>query len=311
MSNVQKTYDRGVNYAAKQRRLEEDEKELEELMKQYNAYRNGEEVEEDQTEEDEVEELEEEEEVVEEVVEEEDDNEEEDEEEPVQNEKPQDPWEKRYGDLRRHAAKKEAELKARIEALEGKVGNGDMPDLDENIEQWRSKYPQIAAIVEGIAEKKAAEKFEGFADMKRDATRAKAEALIMEKHPDFDQLREDGSDLHVWAAEQPKWISDALYVNEDDGLAVVRVLDLYKADRGLNKPKKVVKKTKAKDAVKSVSKRRGARVNVDSQEGTFSESQVNKMSDQEFEENYDKIQKAMKEGKFIYDMSQPARQNFR
>lgn len=308
MSNIETTFDRGMNYAAKQARIKRDEEELAEMMKQYNAARNGEVQEEDIVEEEEAEELEVEAEEVE--VSEDDADVSSDEAEEEDEEEVKDPWEKRYGDLRRHAAKKEAELKKKIAALEGKVEQGEIPTIDENIEQWRSKYPDIAAIVERIAEKKAAEKFEGFADMKRDATREKAESIIMKAHPDFDKLREDGSDLHAWAAEQPSWISNALYENEDDGMAVVRVLDLYKSDRGLTE-KKATKKKANVDAVKSVSKKAGSKVKADSGEGTIRESDVNKMSDQEFEDNYDRIQKAMKEGKFVYDMSTPARQNFR
>ena len=33
--------------------------------------------------------------------------------------------------------------------------------------------------------------------------------------PDFDELRES-DDFHNWAEEQPKWVQDALYENQDD-----------------------------------------------------------------------------------------------
>lgn len=308
MSNVEKVFDRGMNYAAKQARIQKDEAELAEMMKAYNG-ETTEVEEDDQIEEEEIEVEEDVEEVQEDLLAQEDsDDEDEEEVQPDQ----KDPWEKRYGDLRRHAAKREQELKAKIAALENGQGDQSIPTLDENIEQWRSKYPDIAAIVERIAEKKANEKFEMFADMKRDATREKAEAVIMKKHPDFDKLREDGSDLHAWAAEQPKWIADALYVNEDDGMAVVRVLDLYKADRGLTAPaKKKVDNSAKKDAMKTVTKRTGSKVATDTKEGQIRESEVEAMSDEEFEKNYDRIQEAMKKGTFIYDRSVPARQNFR
>ena len=41
--------------------------------------------------------------------------------------------------------------------------------------------------------------------------------------------------------------------------------------------------------------------------GQISESEVSKMSTQEFEERQDEITKAMRTGKFIYDMSGNAR----
>ena len=38
--------------------------------------------------------------------------------------------------------------------------------------------------------------------------------------------------FHDWAEEQPKWVQDALYENADDPASVVRVIDLYKSDKG-------------------------------------------------------------------------------
>ena len=36
----------------------------------------------------------------------------------------------------------------------------------------------------------------------------------MRLHPDFDEIR-DGDEFHEWAEDQPKWVQDALYENDD------------------------------------------------------------------------------------------------
>ena len=59
----------------------------------------------------------------------------------------------------------------------------------------------------------------------------KAEVELMRIHPDFDQIRES-DDFHNWAEEQPKWVQNALYENQEDAKSA-RAIDLYKVDRGI------------------------------------------------------------------------------
>lgn len=283
--------DRGSNYAAKQARIEKDEKELEKLME-------GREVQEDEVEEV-AEETEESTEV--EAVEEEDDSE-------LSREEKS--FKKRYGDLRRHMAEKEKEWKDKLESATSQPESIRAPKSDEDIEAWARKYPDVAAIVETIADKKASERFasaEGrfkeLDEAKYEATRTKAETAIRKAHADFDELREADA-FHDWVDVQPKWVRDALYENSDDADSVVRVLDLYKVDNGLTPSDK---KARAKDAAKTVTKTRRASIDANDSGSMIKESDVAKMSDKQFEDRYDAIQEAMTSGKFIYDVSGKAR----
>lgn len=66
-------------------------------------------------------------------------------------------FKKRYGDIRKHLAAKEKEWQEKFEALE-KMQNKQTivpPKTEEDIEEWASKYPDVAGIVETIAAKKA------------------------------------------------------------------------------------------------------------------------------------------------------------
>jgi hypothetical protein len=231
-------------------------------------------------------------------------------------EEPSDPEEKsfkkRYGDLRRHMAEKEKEWDEKFKALEENKNTKQLlpPKSDEDIAQWASKYPDIAAIVETIATKKADEKlskyknqFEEYEKMTQETARERAHNAIRDSHPDFDELRQS-EDFHAWVDEQPKWVQDSLYVNEDDAKAVIRILDLFKVDKGLNPS---AKKAKVKEAASIVTPKTKASVDFTEDNAKVYESQVAKMSAEAYEKNEQKILEAMRKGNFVYDVSGGAR----
>ncbi len=186
-----------------------------------------------------------------------------------------------------------------------------LPKSDEDIEQWAADYPDVAAIVETIAMKKAAEqstaleeRMKAIDEMQTSATKEKAEAALMHMHPDFDEIR-DSDDFHNWAEEQPKWVQDALYENDNDARSAARAIDLYKADMGIAEAKK---SKSNKDAAKSVTAKNTRNKPQEDESSTYlRESQVDKMSAQEYEKHADEIMDAIRSGKFIYDLSGSAR----
>ena len=221
-------------------------------------------------------------------------------------------FKKRYGDLRRHMQEKEKEWNDKFDVFEKRMEKESIvpPKSDEDIEQWAKQYPDVAGIVETIAAKKAQEMFskadarlQELDNAKSEAERVKAENAIRKSHDDFDDLRAS-DEFHNWAEEQPKWVQDALYENADDPASVVRVIDLYKGDKGLTK---TAKKAKAKDAASTVTRRGKASVDVEDANDVIRESDVAKMSDRDFEARADEINKAIRSGKFVYDVSGNAR----
>ena len=186
-----------------------------------------------------------------------------------------------------------------------------LPKSEDDLRAWAEQYPDVYKIVETIAIKKAQEQTTGVEErlkrvdeMERRVAREKAEAELMRLHPDFDQIR-DEDDFHQWAEEQPKWVQDALYNNDTDARAAARAIDLYKADKGISKK---VKEDTSRDVAKSVGTRSGRTTpNSEGTEGMIYESQVAKMSVQEYEARADDIQKAIRSGKFVYDVSGSAR----
>ena len=219
-------------------------------------------------------------------------------------------FKKRYGDLRRHMADKDKKTEERIKALEDQLSKATrnelvLPKSEDEIAEWTKKYPDVAGIVETIADKKARERssdldkrLENIEKMRVEAVKEKAEAELMKLHPDFSQIREDDK-FHDWAEDQPKWVQDALYENVDDAKSVARVIDLYKIDAGIT-TKKGESKRSAASAVNTRSK---ASPTADESNNYIRESQVDKMSDKEYAKNQEAIMEAMRTGKFVYDLS--------
>jgi len=225
-------------------------------------------------------------------------------------------FKKRYSDLRRHQQKQAEEFKAELAAMKSQLEKATkkemkLPKSDEDIEQWAADYPDVAAIVETIAMKKAAEqstaleeRMKAIDEMQTSATKEKAEAALMQMHPDFDEIR-DSDEFHNWAEEQPKWVQDALYDNDNDARSAARAIDLYKADMGIAEAKK---SKSGKDAAKSVTAKNTRNKPQEDESSTYlRESQVEKMSAHEYEKHADEIMEAIRSGKFIYDLSGSAR----
>jgi len=223
-------------------------------------------------------------------------------------------FKKRYSDLRRHQQKQTDELKAEINNLKIQLEQStkkqmQLPKSDEDIESWAKEYPDVAAIVETIAIKKAneqqaslEERVKALDDMQQSVSKQRAETELLQMHPDFDEIRND-DDFHAWAEEQPQWVQNALYENDNDARSAARAIDLYKADKNIT-----AKKSSSKDAAKSVStKGKRSKPTSDDSGNSYKESDVQRMSAKEYEKHSDDIMEAIRNGKFIYDVSGSAR----
>ena len=221
-------------------------------------------------------------------------------------------FKKRYGDLRRHSQKKEEEFNAKIAALEAQVNKAAkqelvLPKTDEELEAFTKEHPDIASIIETIAEKKSKasataleERMAEFEELRINAQKEKAEAELVKIHPDFIEIRQDDT-FHTWAEAQPKWVQDALYENVDDAKSVARVIDLYKIDKGITNKKRASPSEKA--AASSVKTKSAAAPEPDEAANMIRESEVAAMSIKEYEKRQEEILDAQRNGRFIYDMS--------
>ena len=224
-------------------------------------------------------------------------------------------FKKRYGDLRRHNQEKEKQFQEQLDALKGQLDKATkkemkLPKSDADINEWAKEYPDVAAIVETIAMKKAKEQSDSLTARikeidERDANsvKEKAEVELLRLHPDFSDIRES-DDFHDWAEEQPKWVQNALYENDNDAKSAARAIDLYKGDRGIGKTKA---KSDDAGAAKAISTKSKTSVSENVKGVSYRESVVEKMSAQEYEKKADDIMEAIRSGNFVYDVSGNAR----
>lgn len=222
-------------------------------------------------------------------------------------------FKKRYGDLRRHMQQQMSGKDAEIAKLQEALGQATrkqikFPKSDSEVAEWVEKYPDVAKIIDTIAQRRV---IEGQRTLeKRHGTRVAALEQKLEReaaqkelqllHPDFDVIRQDPK-FHDWVALQPSNISDALYKNNTDAKAAARAIDLYKQDQGIKSKRKADRASAAQSVGRTTTSAPNTR------NARFSESSVEKMSAVEYEKNEEAIQKSIREGTFEYDLSGGAR----
>lgn len=225
-------------------------------------------------------------------------------------------FKKRYGDLRRYMQQTVESKEKELETLRKQIQEKEkkefkLPTSEEEIEAWASKYPEVAKIVDSIAQKRAKEassevenSMSDLRKMKAQLEREKAEHQLKTMHPDFDSIRQS-KQFHDWVSAQPSYIKDALYKNENDAIAAARAIDLYKSDMGMIKQKRSDAQLQ-KDAAQAVSKSSKGNPS-NSSAGKWSESKVASLTAHEYEKHEDDILDAIRQGKFVYDMTGGAR----
>ena len=225
-------------------------------------------------------------------------------------------FKKRYGDLRRHSQEKEREFQKQLDDLKVQLEKATkkeikFPKTEEEIDEWTKEYPDVAGIVETIAIKKAKEQSDALEERIKEidelnarTSKERAEVELLKLHPDFADIRES-DDFHDWADEQPKWVQDALYENNEDARSAARAIDLYKADRNIGRENKSKSDKSAAQAV--TTKTQKSIPDTENKSAKIKESDVQNMSADEYEKNSDMIMEAIRAGNFIYDISGSAR----
>ena len=212
-------------------------------------------------------------------------------------------FKKRYDDLKRHydsTVNKHKDdvtkLKRQLEESAEKV----LPKTKEEIEAWRTKYPDVYDVIETIAHTKADEKAKKIQTELKElesqqavVQRDKAEVELAKYHSDYDVIRADDK-FHKWVSEQDSTIQGWLYDNTSNAKLAARAIDLYKVDTGYGK-KKSNKSLEASKSVTSTSKR-----DIDTaSKRTWKVSDIAKMKPHEFAKYEKDIDLARVEGRIV------------
>ena len=218
-------------------------------------------------------------------------------------------YKKRYDDLKKHYDSKLNEFKSREqELLEEAASNRPAykaPKSPEELEKFRTDYPDVYDVVETVAhmesETKAKvleERLSKLQERETELIRESAEKRLMDKHPDFEDIR-NSDDFHDWAKEQPKSIQDWIYKNADDADLASRAIDLFKKDIGMDLPKTKSSSTKpTKGSAADMVSTKTTSVEPQQQK-VWSEKEIAAMSMAEYDKHESAITEAWAQGRII------------
>ena len=221
-------------------------------------------------------------------------------------------YKKRYDDLKRYYDKKlgewtskEGDLKSQIRENRPKY---TPPKSKEELDSFKKEYPDIYGVVETVSHLQSQNEMKDLQEevtslKKRNEALAQREAQLelSRIHPDFTTIKES-DDFHNWAESQPMEIKSWIYENNSDGKLAARAVDLYKKDRGLGSDKKTTTTTSDKDAGGAdLLVKTSEQIQPSNQKKMWKKSDINKMSDQEFERYEKDIMIAQREGRLFND----------
>tara|TARA_R110002126_G_scaffold209190_3_gene355857 strand:- start:2530 stop:3375 length:846 start_codon:yes stop_codon:yes gene_type:complete len=213
-------------------------------------------------------------------------------------------FKKRYDDLKRHydstVNKHKDEVSSLKTQLDDHADKIQLPKSKDELEAWRTKYPDVYDVIETIAYTKADEKSKkmeaNLKDLETEQVKVKkekAEIELAKIHPDYNDLRKNES-FHKWVEEQDSQIKSWLYDNDTNAALAARAIDLYKVDSGTSK-KKADNTLEASKSVTSTSKKE---VDV-SNKKIWKLSEISKMKPNQFTKFEKEIDLARKEGRIV------------
>lgn len=216
-------------------------------------------------------------------------------------------YKKRYDDLKKHYDQKLNEFRQREEQLKAEARAAQpayqAPKSEEDLARFKEQYPDLYDTVETVAHMRSQQEIEAIRQKmsaiearEMEIAKREAEAALKERHPDFDEIRGDDA-FHEWAKEQPDQIQAWIYNNPDNVTLAVKALDLYKLETGqtTQKQRGRPRKEQQGSAADMVSTKT---TSVDSQQKKiWTESEIAKMSLDQFDKYEEEIREAMIEGR--------------
>lgn len=218
-------------------------------------------------------------------------------------------YKKRYDDLKAHYDSKLTEFKSREqELLEEAAQNRPQyvaPKSPEDLERFRSQYPDVYEVVETVAHMQSSERTKSLEEKlaileerETNLITKQAEDRLLQNHPDFEELK-NSDEFHDWAKAQPQSIQNWIYNNANDGDLASRALDLFKRDMGIGSSRATQpSSTKSKKSAADMVSTKTTAVEP-KQDKIWTEREITKMSIDEFDRFEDEIGKAIHEGRIV------------
>jgi hypothetical protein len=216
-------------------------------------------------------------------------------------------YKKRYDDLKKHYDNSLTNFRTREQELLQQVTETQpdyiAPKTPEELEQFKSQYPDVYEVVESVAHLQSEEKLatlqgrlDAMQDRESEILKREAEKDLLTKHPDFDELR-GSNEFHDWAESQPEEIKDWIYNNPNNATLASKAIDLFKAENGLPLEKSTPPKSR-KDAADLVSTKTTQPADV-TQPKIWTQKEIAALSMDEYDRMETEIDKALEEGRII------------
>ena len=192
-------------------------------------------------------------------------------------------FKKRYGDLRRHSQKQEAEFKARLEALEGtEDSHSELPTTAEELAEFKEKYPDVFKMVKGVVLEEntpVQAEIDKLTLAKAEADEAIAKKNLYKLHPDLDEVN-NSTEFKNWydtkPSRQKEFIAEVLFESDDVDSAAALITQ-FKDETGYGK-KKRGRPTKGTSAAESVKASTTPEPAQTSEERVWTESEIASMT---------------------------------
>lgn len=233
-------------------------------------------------------------------------------------------WKKRHDDVKSYMQKQINDLNKKLESVNTQLEDAakkqiKFPKTEEEVTEWITKYPDVAAIVKTIAMKEVSTVREEVEQQKQSLAEQKYEVeynknlnKILKAHSDFFDLQDDEK-FTDWLQTQPRYTREAFRDNlpiddlEDAADTIISAVELFKLK---NKTPAKQPADDRREAARTVVTKNGSAAPRDGKDS-------NLIYESDIMENYkgklytDKIDaevnKAMLEGRFVYDVTGAAR----
>ena len=216
-------------------------------------------------------------------------------------------YKKRYDDLKKHYDEKLYEWKQERKSLtnEPQVDESFLEEAEGSpeLEQFKESYPEVYNVVEQVSTKNASKEVQELrAEVNRLSQREEelqaksAYQQLLALHPDFPEIKKS-DDFKGWLDEQPPSIAEGVTGNSSDVKYASRVLDLYKADKGLNKKRGRPKRSAAEAVTKTNAKT--VSVNQEANKKTWTTSEIRKLKPHDFDRLEAELDLANAEGRIV------------
>ena len=220
--------------------------------------------------------------------------------------KPKHNYKKRYDDLKKHYDEKLDEFKKFKEE-----NDATLTRLSENvseqgatvqeIESFKDEYPDVYKAMQTISSQHTQEQTQKL-ESEINALKEKEQRLVEEQartelltaHSDFFELK-DTDEFLEWLEDQPSSIADGVLKNSTDSKWAIRVLDLYKVDKGL--VKKQTRRSKKDVEAAEFIQTKDKVVAKSKNERVWSQEEIARLKPDEFDKLEKELEQANREGR--------------